>query len=59
MVESNLLERMQQTHVLQQRFRFNITELYALPPWEYHVRVDMILIDQQEERDRAVARGNK
>jgi hypothetical protein len=57
MLEGDLLSLMQNTHALQQRHNFSLTELYAMTPWELDVRSQLVMVDQERKREE-MARGN-
>lgn len=52
-----MLSLMQNTHALQQRHNFSLTELYAMTPWELDVRSQLVMVDQERKREE-MARGN-
>ena len=51
MLEGDLLTLLQNTHALQQRYKFSLVELYAMTPWELDVRSQLIMVDMEKARE--------
>jgi hypothetical protein len=43
---------MKDSHAMHQHFNFSLAEINAMTPWEMDVRCQLILIDQEKEKEK-------